>query len=323
MFRVMLAVLAVLSLQGCEKNAAAGDKAKSSGGMVATAWTGPTMPVPDYGYTEDGRKIWAVSEDLRPTLINGNEIPAGTYKEVVGIKTGNAGCTATIVGPKVVVTAAHCGNNGDTSTFTLGGTSFSGKFERSSLYPAQDHDVAVIILTSEVVKGTHVDNYSTVGGTAVVGQTLTLLGYGCTQPGGGGAPDGKLRFGTAKMKSFSGFDVVSGGGAALCFGDSGGPGFFSTSSGNANILLTVNSKGNIRDTNYTARLDVQESKTFLQQMVTKHTVDICGINKDCGVAPPPPPPPPPPGGCVSQEQKATALLSVASCLQIPIIIPTL
>jgi hypothetical protein len=31
-------------------------------------------------------KIWAVDSNMRPTLINGNEVPAGTYKEVVSIK---------------------------------------------------------------------------------------------------------------------------------------------------------------------------------------------------------------------------------------------
>lgn len=220
-------------------------------------------------------------------LIHGQPVPAGSFTEVVKIVTGTSGCTATIVGKRVLLTAAHCGSTGATSKFSLDGKQYTGKVTRSSLYPGKDHDVAVIV-TSEDIAG----KPASVGGTAEKGKSVTLLGYGCTQPGGGGGSDGILRYGTTTITAFAGFDMVSkqAGGAALCFGDSGGPLFDSV--GGKHKLLGINSKGNIQDTNYNTRLDIDESKKFLEDVIASQKVDICGVNVDCDGPPPPPPPGP-------------------------------
>src|SRR5688572_9280240 len=76
-------------------------------------------------------------------LINGKPVDRGTWTEVVRITTGTSSCTATVVGPRVIVTAAHCANNGATSKFKIGEKEYSVKITRSSLYPAKDHDIAV------------------------------------------------------------------------------------------------------------------------------------------------------------------------------------
>lgn len=178
-----------------------------------------------------------------PVLINGEEVPIADWPTVVRIQTGNAGCSATIVGPKVLATAAHCGTNGATSSFTLDGTRYEGKFQRSSLYPNQDHDVAVIILNTAVPKE-KVKIYASIGGTPTIGSKIWLMGYGCIRAGGGGGNDGKLRAGFATIRSFSGYDVVSSDGAALCFGDSGGPGMVTNDKAKP-VVMTINSKGNI------------------------------------------------------------------------------
>jgi len=262
--------------------------------------------------------------DVVPTLINGQELDLAKWKYVVRITVGSSGCTATVVGPKVALTAAHCGATGAAASFKIGTKSFTGKIERSSLYPGVDHDVSVIILDQEVAKA-DVDVFAIVGGTATNGTEYFLAGYGCTQAGGGGGNDGKLRGGKARMTGTSGFDMVTGGRgqAALCFGDSGGP-LFVGEDNTKPTILSINSKGNIRDTNYNSRLDVQESKSFLTAMGTKYSVKICGINGDeatCGGENPPPPPPPPPPGCDDTTRKVT-LLKIAECFEIPIAIPT-
>jgi hypothetical protein len=314
---LFLSALAAL-VGSCERQASG--NSDSSLHSLSEHWTGPVMEIPDYGYTSNGQKVWSVDNQLRPTLIGGTPVQPGTYKEVVNIRTGNSGCTATVVGPKAAVTAAHCGANGATSTFKIDGKDYSGKITRSSLYPGRDHDIAVIVLTTEVPESV-VGKYAHIGGAATQGTELTLLGYGCTQPGGGGGNDGVLRIGKAKVKNFSGFDMVSGDGAALCFGDSGGPAY--VMAGETKHLLGVNSKGNIRDTNYNTRTDVPESRSFLQKVATDNNIEICGINAACGgePQPPPPPPPPPPEGCDSREDQARALLAVAQCLDISVIIP--
>jgi hypothetical protein len=224
--------------------------------------------------------------EIVPTLINGEEVSKDDWRSVVRIKVGNSGCSATVVGPKVVITAAHCGSNGATATFDLAGKSYSGKIERSSLYPGKDHDQAVIILDQPVPKE-DVKVFASIGGNPVVGGKIYLLGYGCTQAGGGGGNDGKLRAGLATIKGFSGYGIISSEGAALCFGDSGGPAMVDSNKEKP-ILISTNSKGNIRDTNYTLSTVSNESKAFWSAMASKYSAVICGVNgteEICGDVP--------------------------------------
>jgi hypothetical protein len=147
---------------------------------------------------------------------------------------------------------------------------------RSALYPQTDHDIALGVTQNEI----QVEPAS-IGGEAVTGLDIILLGYGCTQVGGGGGNDGILRWGESRVTRFSGYDMVSSkqGGSALCFGDSGGPAF--TMVDGKRRLLGVNSKGNIKNTNYNARLDTKASKDFAARFSENNHVDICGVNTTC------------------------------------------
>ncbi len=219
--------------------------------------------------------LWA--ENITPTLINGTPVTPGTWKEVVRITSNGSGCTATIVGPRVIITAAHCATNGAIARFTYDGKSYQATIRRSPLYPGRDHDIAVGVVNEDIVGAAPMR----IGGAAEVRQEITLLGYGCTRPPGNGGNDGVLRIGKSAIVGFSGFDMVSRspGGAALCFGDSGGPAFLM--GGGGTVLLGINSKGNIQDTNYNARLDRKESTDFLKTF----SATICGINSECGGEP--------------------------------------
>jgi hypothetical protein len=260
--------------------------------------------------------------NIVPTLINGQEVDMTKWKQIVVIKVGSSACTATVVGPKVLTTAAHCGATGATATWSFGGKGFSGKIERSDLYPGQDHDVSVIISETEMTKA-EVGVYASIGGTASNGTEYYLLGYGCIQVGGGGGNDGKLRGGKARMTGTSGYDMVSGGDgqAALCFGDSGGP-LLTADDPTKPTMLAIASKGNIRDKSYHARLDTQQSKDFLNRMATKYSVKICGVNGDeetCGKDDTPPPPPP--QGCDETVRKQL-IMKMGECLEVEVLLPT-
>lgn len=226
-----------------------------------------------------------------PTLINGTPVSPNTWKHVVRIRTGNSGCTASIVGPRVLATASHCASTGATSVFTIDGVQYSAKITRHPLYPRKDMDVSLGLIDREV----KLPEYGVLPGTVdvvKVGMPIRLMGYGCTNAGGTGGNDGVLREGMSQVSGFSNFDIVTGkttSGAALCYGDSGGPAWLAVELNGTQVLLNIsqNSKGDIAKISYLARWDVKEAQDFVREWAQTNSAEVCGINKECGVGPGP------------------------------------
>ncbi len=122
-----------------------------------------------------------------------------------------------------------------------------------------------------------------------------LTGYGCVQPGGGGGNDGTYRIGEAKVSSIPSRDndIVTRGGAALCFGDSGGPAFkYLNAEKTKRVVISVNSRGDIRTTSYLPATHTAMAKKFFKDFAEKNGLKICGVHADamgCRDAVPPMP----------------------------------
>ncbi len=248
--------------------------------------------------------VFAPLSALDSMILNGTKVKTGTYLEVVKILTGSSQCTATIVGPSTIITAAHCAATGETSHFDYKGRSYKAKITRIDGYPAKDLDVAVGVTSDKIVDAVPM----TIGGAATKGLAVSMLGYGCTEipddqkdpiPGtpdegddDGGWPwpwpwtstagtTDELMRGETSVSGFDNYDMVLTkiGGGAVCFGDSGGPSIVETKG--STLILGINSKGNIKDVSLGFRLDIAESQAFLKKFAKDQGVDICGINKTC------------------------------------------
>lgn len=262
------AMAAALSIFGCQH---------IPGGSTLGISIGIGQP-PTYKQAQDIRRV-----DNDRVLINGTPVDPKDFPAVVRIFSGGSSCTAAVVGPRKVLTAAHCAETGSVVTFTtVSGKKYSGKAVRNPEYPALDKDHAIIEVSQDIdVKPLVVrtERFETKG------MEVTLIGYGCINPGGGGGNDGILRTGKSKVEAGQGFDLVlaTPDGAALCYGDSGGPTLVRKDSGVFDVIA-VNSKGNIKDKSFVTRTTIPETSGWL-----KSIPGICGASLDCsGQAPPAP-----------------------------------
>ncbi|RHY76868.1 hypothetical protein DYB30_013766 [Aphanomyces astaci] len=64
-----------------------------------------------------------------PQVVDGAEVPVGKYPYVTGLRrteTGSSNCIASLVAPKILVTAAHCSSFAWTMFASIGSHYFDG-----------------------------------------------------------------------------------------------------------------------------------------------------------------------------------------------------
>lgn len=232
----------------------------------------------------------------QPTLIGGRAVKPGEYPEVVRIKAGRAQCTAAVVGPRVILTAAHCTQ----SDGQIEPVSQSDVYEvqvnqhvytaRCTLPPQPKHLDLALCKTDRVIDVKYAI-LSSEGPS--LNEVITLIGYGCTEPGGYGGNDGVLRVGEAPVTQVDKSDYPNfhtRGQSALCFGDSGGPAFkkIEDPKGEDHFIYGVNSKGDIRVTSILAAVYHDQAVSFARSFERSKKVSICGLSLDCSNDPIPP-----------------------------------
>lgn len=216
-------------------------------------------------------------------LINGTpadkkDWPASVYASMNGSR-----CTATVVGERALLIAAHCVSDGGTASFTIGDNSYSSKCTHSPDYRGNSTADWALCIINKTVTGIP---YEIVNQDPTVhknGQILQLTGYGCIKSPGTGGNDGTYRIGESvvtQIPSGNSNDIVTkgGGGAALCFGDSGGPAFLWDTQKKKRWVVGVNSRGDISTTSYLSSVSTPKAKSFISNWVSSNRVEICGVS---------------------------------------------
>jgi len=230
---------------------------------------------------------WFPLNSQAQDLIGGSIAAPGDFPEILYISAGRSRCTATAIGPRTILTAAHCVEDGGTIqpvSFSYNQTVFRASCSQSELYrdKVEDHDIALCKTDRELSYFASVDTSQ----GPYLGDSITLAGFGCTKPGGSGGNDGLLRWGSAPViKLPYGTDnwFHTQGESALCFGDSGGPAFRSIKNPkkDPHFVAGVNSRGNIKDLSLLTALWIGKSISFMLQFEQKNQVEICGISRSC------------------------------------------
>ncbi len=217
---------------------------------------------------------------LRTKLLGGEVVNADDYPAVVAIDVDGRKCSATIVGPRVILTAAHCSWR-SLARFTAAGRDYVAELVIPASYdPVEDSNGNLDISLGYVSEDILGVQPISIGGVPKSGVELVLLGYGCSDSSH--HSDGQLRRGEnvvwkVASQRFSIYQPQGGG--AACYGDSGGPSFVSTEAGD--IQIGVHSRGNLRDLTLDIRLDNRKARKFMRAFTEKYKTPICGVTAEC------------------------------------------
>lgn len=195
---------------------------------------------------------------------------------------GPAGeCTSTVIGEKVILTAAHCIPNGALGQIVIGEATTRVLCLHHPEYLSDYRFDVALCATENKIKLPNELPYEQISMAALVprvGTNVTLLGYGCRQKGGTG-PAGKLYVGTSPVDQISGPYVTTMGGAALCYGDSGGAGYYFASP-IRRVVFGINSRGDLITRSNLTQIANPQVAAFFADFSTLNNLPICGFNAD-------------------------------------------
>lgn len=247
----------------------------------------------------------------KPALINGRPAIPADWPASVYISAGGGRCSATLIGYRTLLTAAHCVKDGGQVIFTINPNRYNAKCKHHPDYAKDKTADWALCLVNREVPGIISEVVLTDPAALKKGATIMLTGYGCTEgPKGTGGNDGVFRIGEAKVSRLpaTSHDITLNSGAALCFGDSGGAGY--AFQGGVRKVFGVNSRGNISTISYLSATSTGAFGQFARGWANANKVVICGLHPEADAfgcrakteTPPKPAPTPSPDPCVKSTK---------------------
>jgi hypothetical protein len=223
-----------------------------------------------------------------PRLIGASPVNPADWPASFYSSSEEGRCTSTVVGPDVLITAAHCiGPSRTVSIALLSGQVVTGLCEVAGKYLTDKSADYAYCKLNVPIRGITYERINQNAAIMQPGMSLRLTGYGCTQKTGAGGNDNIYRAGEARIvlvppRSSEGVNyITTTGDVVICFGDSGGGGYLITSG--ARWLETVNSRvevvnNNITDTSYLSALSTDDARAFTADWKLRTGSMICGID---------------------------------------------
>lgn len=248
--------------------------------------------------------------DTNFQVIGGKPAKPADWPATVIFRSSGGMCTSTIIGEKVLLTAAHCVANGAKATVIYGGVErevecthhkdYRGE-SCSSAKTAEETagctaDIALCFPTGK--NGKEKDTFPTSFASferlrappqgPKQGDRLKLLGWGCTVAGGSlspilleSEPDPTVLYGStpgaskgAKSKSLLEY-IKTSGGNAVCKGDSGGAVYSKV--GTQLVIEGVVSRGNMSTDSYISSVSDEVHRAWIESLTTNKERYVCGL----------------------------------------------
>jgi hypothetical protein len=280
-------VATTLALSACAQSAPSNETA-----TLPAAQSRAAVDPPADGPVFDSIGELTVPNEVQLELRGGRVADPAQWQASFYTQSSGGSCTASMIGDRVLLTAAHCVANGAAVTLRRAGVNYRAMCEHAPQYGAGGPQAATadyaLCAVDRSVPGVPAERVNTDAGALQVGGEVLLTGFGCTTNQGTGGNDGVYRIGEARivaLPSGANNDITVRGAAGLCFGDSGGPAFL-IGPGNRRAQISVNSR--VENTSatgvelgprsYLSSLTSRQGAAFLADWSRRNALRICGLH---------------------------------------------